>query len=256
MEEDGGVNLYAFVGNDVVNMQDMLGLWGWFEEFLEDFVAPACAFCAGASDSLTMGASAAVRKEIGGDYGEITDEHKAVYKKGEYTEVAIEIALTGGSAALKHAAREKIAKEVAKKIASEADEEVTEAAAKKLAAEAKKRIDDRLRREARKAMDRAKGEVIHHINTLSGHPAVKRGRGYRLSYFPTLVVEWSANSKMNLMKIPVNKPNLHVKLHKRAWGAENIVMKSSHPLLTGTRTLLNINRENQTKVNVELKCIE
>ena len=96
IEERGGINLYSFGPNSSVNGYDYLGM-DWL-----DGVLIFCEFCAGASDSLTFGVTKSLRNVInenvnGGDY-EV--QHKSVYKTGEYTEVGVEIILTGGSALL------------------------------------------------------------------------------------------------------------------------------------------------------------
>ena len=151
------------------------------------------------------------------------------------------------------AAKRAVAKEAAKIAMKHAGEEISEASARRIAKDAEKAITKRLRDEARGIANATDKEVVHHANTLVGHPPFP-GRGPVRSHFPTMGFRWIANSGSNLVKILKNDPGRHILLHQRAYIAEKIVIMAASPVLTGVRILANIERESNLDITVEQEC--
>lgn len=208
-------------------------------------------FIAGGGDSLTIGITETVRQWLWGD--ELSRiQHRTVYRAGEWTEVGVEVLVTGGGALMKRAAAKKIAQEAAE-IAARSVSSLTKEAAQAAAGVAKERIANGLRREARELVGASRDEIVHHINTLLGHPPYL-ARGNVPSEFPTLGIQWLANSKWNLMRIPKNQPGKHILLHQRAYIAEQMLIKATHPVLTGGRAIRNFTRDGGVEVTVSIDC--
>lgn len=144
LEFAAGVNFYSYVGNDPIYRVDPLGL---------DWLKNTSDFLAGAGDSLTFGVTGLAREGLGELIGHgsegLVDASGSAYKAGEYTEIAVELVLTAGSAGLKTLLKKKgadIARQEAKSF---------------------------LRKIARN------GGEMHHVNPLAGH------HGGFPSLFPT-----------------------------------------------------------------------
>jgi len=131
ISESGGLNVYAFVGNNPVNFADPYGL---------DAFNDISNFAAGAGDSLTFGATDWVRGQLPGDVNDVVNYDSGAYIGGEVTEVVIELGATGGAAGLKHAA---------------------EGASRSAARNAFRRMTKDVVRD---------GKQLHHLNPLFGHP--------------------------------------------------------------------------------------
>ena len=97
IEEEGGLNLYAFCQNDPLFYYDPNG------ESFENFSN----FCAG--DSLSFGITRILRRGINrvieGDWDAPADVEGFAYSAGEFTEVAVEIIVSLGGATLRHVAK-------------------------------------------------------------------------------------------------------------------------------------------------------
>jgi len=211
-------------------------------------------FVTGGADSLSMGLTKYGRNAIWGEEAaEI--KYKGAYKAGEYTELAIEITLTGGSAVLK----KKAAKEIAERVAREASGDISQEAAERLAKSAEKKIANSMRKEARRVAEANSDEVVHHAHTLIGHPPYPGGilgpsRGPVRSQFPTLGYRWMANNSMNLVRIPKNNRGRHIFLHQRSHITEQLVLRGTNPVLTTTRFGLNQYRDGDLDIIIELVC--
>jgi len=144
------------------------------------------------------------------------DEHASRMARPYYLRTPHLVTGFSGPSLLKKAAAKKIAKKAADIAAKEVGEEITKAAAERAAKKAVKALSTEMRSEARVLVDATDQEVIHHINTLTGHPPYP-GRPSRPSEFPTLGVEWFANCCANLTKIPIDQPGKHIWLHQRAY---------------------------------------
>ncbi len=117
----GGISTYGYVAGNPMAMSDSLGLvygngvveledvffgpvyWaneqmGWDPSFDQSTVD----FFAGFGDSLSFGATRGIRAIAGIDGG--VDRCSTAYAAGEWTEIALEIVLTGGAAGLRHLA--------------------------------------------------------------------------------------------------------------------------------------------------------
>lgn len=225
-------------------------IWWAVDEALGVIEVPAT-FITGGGDSFSLGLTSVIRNWLWGE--ELSQiRHKGAYQAGEWTEVGIEVVVTGGGALMKRAAAKKIAKEAAE-IAARSVGSVTKEAAEAAAKVAEKRVANSLRTEARALLGANKDEIVHHINTLLGHPPYP-GRGSVPSEFPTLGIEWLANSKWNLTTITRNQPGKHIWLHQRAYIAEQMVIKATHPVLTGARAISNLARDGRVEITVTIDC--
>jgi RHS repeat-associated protein len=164
------VNLYQYAQNDPFNRIDPLGLYSG-QEFLTD----AGNFGAGFASSLTFGLSDEIGKRTGGRTG--IDKCSAAYKAGEYVEIGLEIALSGGTAILKQLAQR---------------------ASRRAARNAFRNLTRKIPRN---------GKELHHRVPLFGHP------GGTATLFPTGGLPPSiANHPFNLKL--VNKAE-HSEAHRR-----------------------------------------
>jgi hypothetical protein len=88
--------------------------------------------------------------------------------------------------------------------------------------------------------------IVHHVNTLLGHPAQAGGRGIRQSYFPMLgLPRFIYNAKKNLMLVDTAK---HAALHTRAYIAEVITYFGTHPVAVAIKGALNIERSTDDRM--------
>ncbi len=142
-----GINWYMYCGNNPLIYVDPFGL-DWFDSFAN--------FWAGAADSLSFGATGAVRKVVGVD--KAVDRHSTSYVVGEWTEVGIEVVATAGSATMKYAAKKaaREAAEAAGKATISAGQDIVRAAGDKFLPKA------------------PEGAIRHHSNPLFGHPGSRR----------------------------------------------------------------------------------
>jgi RHS repeat-associated protein len=190
--EEGGLNLYGYVGNDPLNWIDPLGL---------DWLDAAANFSAGFGDSLTFGLTDYIRDQWG--ISDAVDHCSGFYKGGKYAEIGAELALTGGSAAMKQAAKQ-------------ASRQVVRAEA----------------RAATRNIARA-GNQLHHNNPLFGHP----GGGSTL--FPTGGLPASIHSGSANLQLLDRASHLeaHRSLQRLEMGAAALV----NPATTAGRAARNSN---------------
>ena len=231
-------------GKGVLVHNDCNYWWRKLDSFLGG-VQVVGEFVAGGVDSLTFGTTDIGRKAIfGEDLSKI--QHPRVYVAGGVAETIGEVALTGGSAALKKA--------VSKKMAREFERRATKGLKQFVGQKLENSIKDQLRRKARriatktpKQLETTEKLYVHHIHTLDGRlskteirpykwlPPVRPGKN--LSPFPTMGVEWLANNKHNLVFVTFDQ---HYKLHQRAYFAEQFVSYTIlNPMVFGLRFLRN-----------------
>ncbi|RMF43658.1 MAG: RHS repeat-associated core domain-containing protein, partial [Planctomycetota bacterium] len=173
LEEAGGLLLYSFVGNEPIGLVDPLGL-DWFEN-LSNFVA-------GVGDALSFGLTRLVRKGLNrmmyGEFDDPADPTSKAYIAGEVTEVVVEIAVTAGGSALRHAARRVIRRE----------------------------LEGGARNAFRRAIGKIRGGIVHHANPIKGHP------NGSLARYP-LPFRWAARGFWNMRYVPNRQ--VHMALHLR-----------------------------------------
>ena len=112
-------------------LRDFNGLFS--DEIYTGMIAGA-EFLAGGVDTLTFGVTEYMRNMLNNvinGTGNYMVENPSLYRAGEMTEIAIEVTVTGGSAAMKIAAKKAIAKEAAKIAARTGSEEITNQILKK-----------------------------------------------------------------------------------------------------------------------------
>ncbi len=162
----------------------------------------AADFSAGFGDSMTFGATGLVRSSFG--FGGTVDEHSGLYVAGEAVEVAGEIALTAGSAAMRHAA----------------------------AGASRRAVRNEFKRRTRTIA--REGGQLHHNNPLFGHPG---GAG---TMFPTGGLPgWVAHSRANLRLL---SQSAHTAAHAQLKSLERAVGAVFHPAATGGRAVANVLR--------------
>ncbi|MEN6625344.1 MAG: RHS repeat-associated core domain-containing protein [Candidatus Sumerlaeia bacterium] len=167
----GGLNLYGYCVGDPINGIDPDGL-DWLEN------SSNC--IAGFFDNMTFGLTALIREAIG--INSAVDHNSSWYRGGEVAEIAVELAITGGSAVLKH-------------LAAKASRKAVRSAAATLVRPL-----------------RQPGMNVHHINPLFGHP------GGFPALFPTGgLPAWIHSGRRNLMLVAE-----HTDLHRRIRRLENM----------------------------------
>ncbi len=167
---DGGMNLYGYAGDNPVNEIDPDGC---------DWLDDESNFWSGAGSSLTFGLTDDIHKEMG--TSGFVDEHSNDYAWGVYSEMAVELIATAGSAGLKKLAAKKIAEVGAEAIRAEATRQAAKIIPKSL---------------------RPLKTYVHHIHPLLGHPInLTKGRTV-LTLFPTGGLPAAINSsRLNLRSL-------------------------------------------------------
>jgi len=198
---DGGYNLYAYCDNDPINRIDVSGLDAW-ESFGDAVIWVAESsggqFAVGFGDSLSLGLTRAWRVATDTDGG--VNTCGSAYQAGEWTEVALEVGLTGGGALLRRGAVG-------------------------LSRSA-------IRASARGAMSavRRPGTAVHHIHALFGHPGAARGL-FPMASLPS----WIHSGRWNLV---VLDRVAHTMAHRNAVVAERLLESTMmRPGLTAGRAL-------------------
>ncbi|MCW5777312.1 MAG: RHS repeat-associated core domain-containing protein [Phycisphaeraceae bacterium] len=188
-----GMGLYEYVASNPVYYVDPMGL---------DALDASINFFAGFSDSLTFGLHGRLRRLLGVD--DVVDEESGWYFAGEVVEVGLEITITGGGAAMRHAA--------------------------------KHAARDAVRREAARMTRHIprNGQQLHHWNPLFGHP------GGRQAMFPTGGLPgWLHSSSWNRHLLTYEQ---HLLQHRYLILQERIAGVLFHPAATLLRFLLNLER--------------
>lgn len=144
-------NRYCYALDKPVNFTDPTGLDAM------TYVQGGLDFVRGAADALTFGLTRVARESLWGADGKVINQK--AYTAGEVTETAVEIALSGGTAVGKKAARE---------FMQEAGEKGIESARRKGVREAKKIARGQ-------GMDTS-GSIGHHIRPVKGHPGGHQAR--------------------------------------------------------------------------------
>ena len=266
---DGGdTNLYRYVGNAFLCCVDIYGnekstrnktkelyiaaskeiQHSKTTDSISEAIQIVGEFIAGMEDSLTFGVIAAIRNTVWGEEA-AKIQHNGAYIAGEVTEISIEVTLSAGSALCKKAAVKAIAKQAEKK-ALKKDVQVT----KEIIKSAKNDLLNNVRKQARKTVGAASGEVVHHINPLLGHPPMNAKRPIKWlpgipknaqAMFPTLGTPW-ANAKSNLQVLKYPFGSEHLYKHQIAYNAERIVQNTIKYKLTATRVIVDIIRTEST----------
>ncbi|MCX8157817.1 MAG: RHS repeat-associated core domain-containing protein [Verrucomicrobiae bacterium] len=207
IREMGGINLYAYVLNDPLNLIDPYGLH--WTDYIPDFlVAPDTVnFAAGLGDHLSFGLTDYAREGYG--INDVVDKCSGAYGAGTATGVAFDFATTGGSLALSKNAAKVSARQLAKD-----------------------------RRTARKVLDLATGDgqFAHHVNPLKGHP------GGAPTLFPTAgLPSWLKNHPGNLQALNAAE---HAAAHQALQRAEALArgMGLANPAAAAARTGLSAGR--------------
>jgi RHS repeat-associated protein len=191
----GGLNLYAYCNGDPVNLVDPSGL---------DAVDDLSNFFAGAGDSLTFGGTDLFRSWIG--QNEAVDHTSGWYRAGEASEIAVEIAVTGGAAGARHLAARAIARHGCAKAANLA---------------ARKEGEQFIVRSGRRALQQKLGPkaVVHHRNTLFGHPWIRGFKGAAPALAPTGGLPARLHSGWSNTKV-LRDLAAHQAAHRRAFAQE------------------------------------
>ena len=131
IEEDGGINLYGFVGNDGVNRWDLLGQEWLVDLFLEypdlgDAVESGALSFTGFADEFTFGLSEAIREATGS--GDVINKDSTEYKCGVKISVAADA--VSGKAIIKFGTK-KITGKIVANVTEEGGKKLLDEAAKK-----------------------------------------------------------------------------------------------------------------------------
>jgi RHS repeat-associated protein len=94
----GGVNFYGYVGNSPAQFLDPMG-----EDWIDATLYYGAQFSAGFGDTLSFGVTGYIRKLW--DVDDLVDRCSGWYKGGMYSEIGLEVGLTGVSFALRGAAK-------------------------------------------------------------------------------------------------------------------------------------------------------
>jgi RHS repeat-associated protein len=186
-------NVYLYAGANPVHNLDPFGT-DWLDNVFN--------FIAGAGDSLTFGGTALVRRMMNDGY-DPADHCTRSYKGGEYTEIAVEIGLTLGSAAMKQAAKN-ASKELVRKEAARLSEDIVRG-----------------------------GKELHHRAPLFGHPG---------NLGPTLFPTGGLPGWMHTNKLTTEllSPAEHYVEHVAIRALESIASKAINPYTTTGRLIRNV----------------
>ncbi len=204
----GGINLYSFTLYNPVNEIDPDGT---------DWLTTVANFSAGAGDSLTFGLTKYGRKYLGeatgvGDANGAVDYNGGAYAGGEYTETAVEVGVTLGSAGLTKAALKQGAKEIARG---------------QFARMTRNIVRD--------------GKNLHHLNPLSGHPVNLTGGRRLLTLFPTQGLPAAIHSnKLNLRLLDYGA---HMAAHTRLMRGERLLKAGFNRYTIPARILRNVSED-------------
>jgi RHS repeat-associated protein len=223
-------NRYAYTMNDPVNFSDPTGMYPCIITLPDGRTVPGeCVdvtanadeswyslgnmsnFFAGFGDSMTFGATGVIREAISEwlfNTNTPVDPCSDAYALGEYTEIGLELAATGGSMGLRVAA-------------SQASRKAVRQAA----------------RAATRGVAKESGEHVHHINPLFGHP----GGGSTL--FPTGGLPASVHS--GSWNLQVLNPAQHKAAHRYLRNLEKGASAAVNPGTTGTRAGRNLAGQQQ-----------
>ena len=207
--EAGGENLYAIVGNRPINDFDVYGLYS-FDEFFND----SGNFVVGFGDSMSFGITRAIRDNLS-FYDGTVDYGSQSYRAGEYSEVALEFAVTGGSVALTKAALKRAALEGSTKFAAD-----------RVAARATARLSTGATVNGNRA-------IAHHVNPLLGHPGVPGYQAGMHALFPTAGLPKAIRNAGRNVRV-VNAAE-HGAAHLRLLRQENFLRTLFSPTLIAAR---------------------
>jgi hypothetical protein len=199
----GGLNSYGFAAGDPVTYSDPYGLSAEENCCPQGFVD----FVAGFGDAASFGITALVRQNTPG--GDGVDYGSGAYAAGQATEFGLEVAATGGSAALRRAA-------------SRVSDDAARAAA---------------RPTVNAVRNGRRGGVVHHVEPLSGHP----GGGQAM--FPTRGLPASIHSARANLRYVTREA--HQAAHQRLQRAERAARGFLDRRLMAARALLSAGRSNQ-----------
>ena len=152
-------NFMRYALNNPVGLNDPSG---------EDWLDTAANYCAGIGDSLTFGATDYIRSGLGINDG--IQHGSTAYIAGQATEIAAELAVTGGGAALRHAAAKAATKAAARSTAKASGRSVFGNSARAAA--------------RRLPPARPAGTTRHHVNSLFWPPFRPRRKGTNTITFP------------------------------------------------------------------------
>jgi len=195
----GDTYLYEYCSNDPINHIDPTGL----ETFLTSWIptqhlSSLANFAAGFGDSLSFGITDLAREYIFGG-NKVISRCSGAYFLGATTEMAAELAITGGGSALRHSA-------------SKASRSIARAEARRIA----------------RRIARGTGKIAHHRQSLFGH------FGGKPSLFPTGGLPARIHSsRLNLQL--VDDVADHARLHRRLAMEERALSNATNPRATTIR---------------------
>ena len=193
----GGLNTFGYVGGNPLYSSDPYGLFSVAD--LPTLPQSVVDFSAGFGDSLSFGATAGFRNLAGIDGG--VDKCSSAYNAGEYTQIGIELALTGGSVAL----------------------------ARSAAKASRSRVRSEFARHT--AHIPRNGRQLHHNQPLFGHP------GGASTLFPTGgLPTWLSAGRWNTRLLTRAE---HTQAHRWLRGLENLAKKIVNPYATAGRAAAN-----------------
>ncbi|MCM8625541.1 MAG: hypothetical protein NFW05_06180 [Candidatus Accumulibacter sp.] len=161
-----GMCLYRYVKGNPLVYFDPFGMQAWYDQAL----FAASDFFAGAADSLSFGITDAIREAIG--VNDAVDKSSVAYAAGEYTEMAVELAV--GAGALKTLGKE-AAEQGAKLLAKEGAEASSKQAAKAAEKEAIKEGGEAAAKQAVEGAGKeGEGIIYKRTHPETGEPYIGR----------------------------------------------------------------------------------